>query len=115
MQQICEARDWNCFAVRPKIGKREKHQGKHGKYPKKLGKQYEETYGEMRGNVLRIATRCISKPLSHQFLNRFIYFRIHPQMTAEYALRVNQYIAVHFFPWFSLKHSILCKICLNSG
>ena len=26
--------------MRPKIGNREKHQGKHGKYPKKLGKQY---------------------------------------------------------------------------
>ena len=25
--------------VRPKIRKREKHYGKHGKYPKKLGKQ----------------------------------------------------------------------------
>ena len=35
--------------VRPKIGNREKHQGKHGKYSKKLGKQvkHEEMYGEM--------------------------------------------------------------------
>ena len=31
---------------------REEHQGKHGAYPKKLGKQevkHEETYGEMGG------------------------------------------------------------------
>ena len=27
------------YLVRPKIGNREKHQGKHGKYPKKLEKQ----------------------------------------------------------------------------
>ena len=26
-------------SAKPKIGNREKHQGKHGKYPKKLGKQ----------------------------------------------------------------------------
>ena len=39
------------FDVKPKIGNREKHQRKHGKYPNKLGKQqvkHEETYGEMR-------------------------------------------------------------------
>ena len=29
----------NKTIVRPKIGNREKHQGKHGKYPKKLEKQ----------------------------------------------------------------------------
>ena len=40
--------------VRPKIGNREKYQGKHGKYSKKLGKHYmkhEETHGEMGGHV----------------------------------------------------------------
>ena len=31
---------WVIFQIiRPKIGNREKHQGKHGKYPKKPGKQ----------------------------------------------------------------------------
>ena len=27
------------LTIKPKIGNREKHQRKHGKYPKKLGKQ----------------------------------------------------------------------------
>ena len=40
--------------VRPKKRNREKHQGKHGKYPKILGNQlvkHEETYGKMAGNM----------------------------------------------------------------
>ena len=54
-------------AVRPKIGIREKHQGNHGKYSKKLGKKYvkhEETYKELGGNMQGIATTWISEPLS---------------------------------------------------
>ena len=52
-----------------------------------------------------IATRRISEPLTHQFPSRSIHCRIHPRMTAEYALRVNQYRAVHFFHGF-LPHMI---------
>ena len=48
-----------------------------------------------------IATKRISDPLSHQSLRRFIHCRIHPQKTAEYALRANQYIAFHFSMIFS--------------
>ena len=65
--------------------KRREHQGKHGKYPKKLGRQlvkHEETYGEM-------AETCRELPLggfvSH-LVNSFIHCRIHPQMTPEFAL-----------------------------
>ena len=46
----------NKTIVRPKIGNREKHQGKHGKYPKKLGKhlvKHEKMYMEMRGETCR--------------------------------------------------------------
>ena len=63
--------------VRTKIRNREKHQGKHGKCPKKLGKQqvkHEETYGEMGEKCI---TRRISEPLSHQFSSRFIHCWIH--------------------------------------
>ena len=44
-----------------------------------------------------IAIMRISEPPSHQFSNHFIHWGIHAQMTAENALWVNQYIAVHFF------------------
>ena len=40
--------------VRPNIGNREKHQGKHGKHQNKLGKhsvKHEETYGKMWENI----------------------------------------------------------------
>ena len=49
--------------LKTKIGNREKHQEKHGKYPKKPGKQqvkHEETYGEMGGQHY---TRRISVPV----------------------------------------------------
>ena len=65
------------------------------------------------GNMWGIATRRISVPLSHQFSNRFIHCRIHPQMTVKYALW-----AVHNSPFsivFSHTYSTLYKIYLNSG
>ena len=62
-----------------------------------VSKEIGETYGEMKENMKGIVTRQTSKPLSQQFLNHFIYCRIHPRMTAEYALWANQYIAVHYF------------------
>ena len=67
---------------------REEHQGKHGAYPKKLGKQevkHEETYGEM-GGMLGIAVQGISEPVSVQFSSQFIHCWIHPQMIAEFAI-----------------------------
>ena len=38
--------------VRPEIGNREKHQGKHGKYPQKLGnmKKHMKKLGKQVGN-----------------------------------------------------------------
>ena len=75
------ANNWNLLFVRPKIGNREKHQGKQGKHPKKLGKQkvkHEETYGKI-GETCR-------ELFSSQFSSRFIHCQIHLRMTAEYAL-----------------------------
>ena len=72
-------------------------QGKHGKYSKKLGK-HEETFWEMEGSMLGIATKGISEPLSHQFPNSFIYGRNHPYISIEYA---NQYKTFHFSVLFS--------------
>ena len=40
----------------------------------------------MKENIKGIATRQMSEPLSQQFLSHFTYCRIHPRMTAEYAL-----------------------------
>ena len=68
--------------------------------------KHEETYEEMEGNMKRVATRQITEPLSYQFLSRFIHCRIHPRMTVQYALWVNQYIAVNVFRGF-LPH-IVC-------
>ena len=67
--------------------------------------KHEETYGKMEGNMQGIATRRISEPLSHQFPSRFKHNRIHPRMTAKYALWANQYVAVHGFHGF-LPHMI---------
>ena len=92
-------------AVRPKIGIREKHQGNHGKYSKKLGKKYvkhEETYKELGGTCRELPLRgFLNHLVSHQFSSRFTHCWIHPRMTAEYALWTCQYIAVHFFMVFS--------------
>ena len=72
--------------VRPKIGNREKQQGKHGKYPKKLGKQWvkhEQTYGEMRETLRELP---LGGFLSHLVTNfqAALHCRIHPRMTVEY-------------------------------
>ena len=86
-------------SVRPKIASREKHQGKHEKYPKKLGKQYvkhEETNGEM-------GETCRELPLG-EFLSHLvtIFKPLHtlpnsPANDFRICLITKKYIAVHFF------------------
>ena len=81
--------------VRPKLANREKHQGKHEKYPKKLRKQYvkhEETNGKMGelplgGFLSHLVT--IFKPL-HTLPNS-------PANDFRICLMSKKYIAVHFF------------------
>ena len=86
-------------SVRPKIANREKQQGKHEKYPKKLGKQYvkhEETNGEM-------GETCRELPLGG-FLSHLvtIFKPLHtlpnsPANDFRICLITKKYIAVHFF------------------
>ena len=40
--------------------------------------KYEEKYREMEGNMKRISTKGIFKPLSDQFLSHFMYSWNHP-------------------------------------
>ena len=40
--------------------------------------KYEEKYREMEGNMKRISTKGIFKPLSDQFSSHFIYSWNHP-------------------------------------
>ena len=100
-----------CFGKKRKIGNREKHQWKHWKYPKKLGKQkmkHEETHGEMR-------EACRELPLGG-FPSQLVTSL--PDSPANDCRICFMSKSVHnspFFPWFSPTHGVLCKIYLNGG
>ena len=74
--------------VRPKIENREKHQGKHGKYSKKLQKQWvkhEEAYGEMEETCGELPLDGYLSHLVTSFQSVLQHSRIHSKMTVEYA------------------------------
>ena len=100
--------------VRTKVRNREKHQGKHGKCPRKLGKQqvkHEITYGEMGENA------SLGEFLSHLVTSfqAASYIAGFTANDCQICLMNKSVYSGPFFPCFSPTHGNLCKIYLNDG